>query len=262
MSIFGKLFGREQEPGEQYKKDVEATHKQMKKLMANEKAHRDHITNCVVLMKECRAKFTTSIATERGIANKKKHSGIPTDRERTHIHEAAIGILTVDMALFDLESISSEADLNKAMNTMGKALRQLIRLDNSTATISTSAKNFIDMFYPSFKSLVDGSENYTAVKKATESAKSGQPTDVVSIYEIPQEIRARINETFVDNLMAGDSYEMAMFKAQNAPVKEKNADVSGSGLSQANWDRINALADQKDDDDIVKSSSANTNFSV
>lgn len=258
MGIFDKLFGRELEPGEQYKKDVEATHKQMQKLMANEKAKRDHITKCVILMKECRSKFVTAIMTEREIANKKKRTGIPTDRERTRIHEAAIGILTVDMALFDLESISSEADLNKAMNNMGKALRQLIRLDNSTATISNSAKNFIDMFYPSFKSLVNDSENYTAVKKTTESAKKGQPTDIVSIYEIPQEIRARINDTFVDNLMDGDSYEMAMFKAVNGPVKDKVSEsVGGGGLSAEEIARLNALADERDDGSIVDSSKFN-----
>lgn len=252
MGIFDKLFGRELAPGEQYKKDVEATHKQMQKVMASEKAKRDHITKCVILMKECRTKFATAIMTERDIAAKKKRTGIPTDRERTRVHEAAIGILTADMALFDLDSITSEADLNRAMNNMGKALRQLIRLDNSTATISSSARNFIDMFYPSFKSLVSDSENYTAVKKTTESAKKGQPTDIVSIYEIPQEIRARINDTFVDNLLDGDSYEMAMFKATQNPVKEHTVDVGG-GLSKDAWDRINQLADQHDDGDLVDS---------
>ena len=256
MGIFDKIFGRELEPGEQYKKDVEAAHKQIQKLMANEKAKRDHITNCVILMKDCRKKFVSTIMNERDIATKKKRSGIPTDREKTRIHEAAIGILTVDTALFDLQSISSEADLNKAMNNMGKALRQLIRLDNSTTAITSSAKNFIDMFYPSFKSLVNESENYTAVKKTTESAKKGQPTDIVSIYEIPQEIRARINDTFVENLLAGDSYEMAMFKAVNAPVKDQVADPAfGGGLSKEDWERLQRLSDEPDDGSLVSSSS-------
>lgn len=249
MGIFDKLFGRELAPGEQYKKDVEAAHKQMQKIMANEKAKRDHITKCVLLMKDCRTKFVTAIMTERDIAAKKKRNGFPTDREQTRIKEAAIGIMTVDTALFDLESISSEADLNKAMNNMGKALRQLIRLDNSTVTIGNSAKNFIDMFYPSFKSLVSDSENYTAVKKSTESAKKGQPTDIISIYEIPQEIRARINDTFVDNLMAGDSYEMAMFKAVNGPQKEQKADLNG-GLTQDEIELLERLANEQDDGKI------------
>lgn len=258
MGIFDKIFGRELAPGEQYKKDVEATYKQMQKIMANEKAKRDHITNCVILMKDCRKKFVTSIMTEREIANKKKRTGFPTDRERTRIHEAAIGIMTVDTALFDLESISSEADLNKAMNNMGKALRQLIRLDNSTTAIGSSAKNFIDMFYPSFKSMVNESENYTAVKKTAESAKKGQPTDIVSIYEIPQEIRARINDTFVDNLMDGDSYEMAMFKAVNGPVKEEQQDVPGmGGMTAEERARLERLIEERDDGSIVDSSKFN-----
>ena len=257
MSIFDgikNLFAGEKAPGEQYKKDVEATHKQMQKMMANEKDRRDHITKCVVLMKECRTKFNTAIMTEQGLVIKKKRTGFPTDRERTRIHEAAIGILTVDMALFDLESIVSEADLSRAMNNMGKALRQLIRLDNSTASISGSARKFIDMFYPSFKNLVDASENYTAVKKAAETAKKGEPADILSIYEIPPEIRARINDNFVDNLMEGDSYEMAMFKAQHSPAKESKADAIGSGsITKEYWDRINELAQQEDDGSIINS---------
>lgn len=251
-----KMFGGEMAPGEQYKKNVEATNKQMQKLMANEKAQRDHITKCVVLMKECRSKFSASIMTEQALVMKKKRSGIPTDRERTRLREAAIGILTVDMALLDLESISSEADLNRAMNNMGKALRQLIRLDNSTTTISGSARNFMDTFFPGFKDLADDAETYDAVNKVTKAAKKKQPNDVVSIYEIPQEVRNRIDDSFVENLMAGDSYEMAMFKAQNGPVKESNMDsIAYSGLSKEKWDRINELASQEDDGSIGNSRS-------
>lgn len=254
MSFFD-LFKKEKAPGQEYEEAVARTHKELQKIMAKEQSRRDHLTKCAVLMKDCRTKFASTIMSERNIANKKKYTGIPVDRERTRIREAAIGILTVDMALFDLESISSEADLNNAMNQMGKALRQLIRLDNSTASINSSARNFIDMFYPSFKSLVEGTENYTAVKRTTESAKQGQPTDIVSIYEIPQEIRARINDTFVDNLMAGDSYEKAMYKAQKSPARETNINIPSGGLSQADWDRINGLAEEADDGNIVKANS-------
>lgn len=258
MGIFDKIFGRELAPGEQYKKDVEATYKQMQKVMATEKNKRDHIAKCVILMKDCRSKFVSAIMSEREIANKKKHTGFLTDRERTRIHEAAIGIMTVDTALFDLDSISSEADLNKAMNNMGKALLQLIRLDNSTVAIGNSAKNFIDMFYPGFKSLVSDSENYTAVKKAAESAKKGPATDIVSIYEIPEEIRARINDTFVDNLMAGDSYEMAMFKAVNSPVKEEYQDGPGmGGMTAEERARLEKLVNEQDDGSIVDSCKSN-----
>lgn len=251
MSFLKNLFKKEKAPGQEYEEAVQRTHNQLQKIMAKEQTRRDHITKCAVLMKDCRSKFSMTIMNERDIANKKKNSGIPVDRERTRVQEAAIGILTVDMALFDLESVSSEADLNNAMNQMGKALRQLIRLDNSTASINSSARNFIDMFYPSFKSLVEDTENYTAVKKTTESAKRSQPTDIVSIYEIPEEIRARINETFVDNLMAGDSYEKAMYKAQKSPA-EKAINIPSGGLSQVDWERINSLAEEADDGQIVK----------
>ena len=250
MSIFNSiknLFDGEKSSSEQYKRDVEATHKQMQKMMANEAARRDHITKCVVLMKECRTKFVSSIMTEREVATKKKRTGIPIDRERTRIREAAIGILTVDIALLDLESIASEADLNRAMNNMGKALRQLIHLDNTTSAISGSARYFVDAFYPGFKNLVNDSENYNAVKKAADSAKKKDPKEVESLYEIPKEIRDRIDDSFVENLLAGDSYEMAMFKAQYhaVPSKEHKSDSDGcGGMSEAEWDRITKLAAQ------------------
>lgn len=260
MDSLKNMFGGPKTPSEQYAKDVEATHKHMQKVMKSEQNRRDHLNSCRALMKECRTKFNMTIMAERDNAVKKKRSGIPIDREKLRIHEAAIGILTVDMAMFDLNSISSESDLNRAMNNMGKALRQMIRLDNNTSSISSTARNFIDMFYPSFKSMVDDSENYTAVKKAKESAKKGQATDVTSIYEIPEEIRARINETFVENLLAGDSFEMAMYKAQHQKHGEDMNSISHSGgLSDTDWDMINRLADQPDDDGIVKHGNSDSN---
>lgn len=251
MGIFGKK--KNVDPEKEYKSAVDAEYKRMEKLRAKRNNRHEHIVECVTTMKDCRTSFNQAIMTERDIAKRKQRTGLPVDRERTRIREAAIGILTVDMALYDLETIRSEADLNAAMNQMGKALKQLIKLDNATPNISNSSRKFIDLFYPGFRNIVEETENYTYVKKDKVTSKSGEAMDIASMYEIPEEIRNRIDSTFVENLMQGDSYEMAMFKAQHAGKMDTavNAESSKLGsLSEQQWDRINELAAEADDVDI------------
>ena len=155
MGVFDnlkKMFGtKEQTLSESFDAAVQAEYQRMEKIREKRGTRQNHVNECISVMKDCRTKFTQVIAEERKIAMKKSYNGIPDSRERTRIREAAIGILTVDMALFDLESISSEAELNAAMNQMGKALWQMIRLDQTNGGISASSRSFIDLFYPSFK---------------------------------------------------------------------------------------------------------------
>ena len=257
------IFGRKKtvDPEKEYMAAVDAEYKRMEKLRAKRNSRQEHIVECITTMRDCRTSFNQAIMTERDIAKRKQRTGLPIDRERTRMREAAIGILTVDMALFDLESVRSEADMNAAMNQMGKALKQLIRLDNATPNISNSSRKFIELFYPGFRGIVEETENYTYVKKAKDAAKNGEAVDVASMYEIPEEIRNRIDSTFVENLLHGDSYEMAMFKAQHAGKVDVNAagEVSRSdSLSEQQWDRINALAAEADDVDLAQDSYGRT----
>ena len=258
MGVFDnlkKMFGtKEQTLSESFNAAVEAEYRRMEKIREKRGSRQNHVNECIALMKDCRTKFTQVIAEERKIAMKKNHNGIPDSRERTRIREAAIGILTVDMALFDLESISSEAELNAAMNQMGKALWQMIRLDQTNGGISASSRSFIDLFYPSFKGMVEEQETYTLSKKTKETVQRDEAIDIMSMYEIPKDIRDRIDDTFVENLMQGDGYAMAMYKARNNPVTKKDTvhaerfDAHDDGM--INWDRINELADQADDLDL------------
>lgn len=251
MGIINKIFGGEKSANQAYHDAVEAEYKRMEKVRAKRGSRQAHINECVAVMKDCRTKFNQAITDERKIALKKNHSGIPTDRERNRIRDAAIGILTVDMALFDLESIKSEADLNAAMNQMGKALFQMIRLDQTNTNISTTSRSFIDLFYPSFKNMVEEENNYTVAKQKKEKVKRGEGTDIMAIYEIPKEIRDRIDDTFVDNLMQGDSYTIAMYKARMKPT-QKTAEVHTAVNSDStlDWDRINELAAVEDNLDL------------
>lgn len=251
MGIFGKK--KNVDPEKEYNDAIDAEYKRMEKLRAKRNSRQEHIVECVTTMRDCRTSFNQAIMTERDIAKRKQRSAIPIDRERTRIREAAIGILTVDMALYELETVRSEADLSAAMNQMGKALKQLVKLDNATPNISNSSRNFMDLFYPGFRSMVDETENYIYVKKDKDKSKQGEGIDIASMYEIPAEIRNRINNTFVENLLQGDSYDIAMFKAQHAGKVE----VSSVGevtpvetLTDQQWDRINALAAEADDVDL------------
>ena len=115
-----------------------------------------------------------------------------------------------DLALLELQSINSESDLNSAMNKMGMALRQLRHVDNKTAAISTSTERIVEKWYPG------------AFTQQT------QPEDAAAmpVMEVPEEMRAKINDTFVQNLMNGDSYEMAMFKHELEPEMPARPTVS------------------------------------
>jgi hypothetical protein len=259
MGIFGKK--KTVDPEKEYQSAVDAEYKRMEKLRAKRNNRQEHIVECITTMRDCRTSFNQAIMTERDLAKRKQRSALPIDRERIRIREAAIGILTVDMALFDLESVRSEADLNAAMNQMGKALKQLIRLDNATPNISNSSRKFIELFYPGFRGVVAETENYTYVKKAKDKSAHGEAVDIASMYEIPEEIRNRIDSTFVENLLQGDSYEMAMFKAQHAGKIETNTAgevTQTDALSQQQWDRINALAAEADDVDLGQDSYGRT----
>lgn len=256
MGIFGKK--KAVDPEKEYQAAIDAEYKRMEKLRAKRNNRREHIVECIAIMKDCRTSFNQAIKQERDIAKRKQRGALPIDRERARIREAAIGILTVDMALFDLESVRSENDLNTAMNQMGKALKQLIRLDNTTPNISGNSRKFIDMFYPGFRSMVEEQENYVYVKKEKEASKQGEGIDISSMYEIPPEIRKRIDSVFVENLLQGDSYEIAMFKAQHGSKVEVTQtheviDRTDS-LSADQWDRINALAAETDDVDFAEDS--------
>ena len=245
--FFKKTFGNDnQDPIVAFEAAVDAEHKKMKKNQEKKEKRQQKITECVLVMKECKASFENAIRQEREISLKKKRSMIPIDRERTRIREAAIGIMVTDMALLELESISSEADLNSAMNQMGKALKQLVRLDNTVSSISNTSRKFIDMFYPGFNSLIEGTEQYDFSKKAKVSLEQGEDQKIASMYEIPQEMRDRIDDELVDDLLAGDSYRAAMFKAvhrePNLVSSTPRSDTDGDDDWSARVAELTAMA--------------------
>lgn len=248
MGLFDIFKKKDQTVEAQYQSEVDAEFKRMEKVRKARGTREAQVLECRTVMQECRASFEQSIRTERSIAMKKKREMIPADREKMRIREAAIGILVTESALLDLESISSEMDLNMAMNQMGKALKQLVKLDNSAETIGSRSRKFIDMFYPGFRSLIEGTEQYTFAKQAKVELEKGEEQNIASMYEIPKELRDRIDDTFVENLMAGDSFQMAKFKSFNKDVKKETrlaADLELPDDDRASFmSRIDALANE------------------
>lgn len=189
-------------PGDDFLKDAHKDHQNTEKRMEAKRKRQLQIEECSAVLQDCRATFQKTILVENALAGEMQRKGYNTSKQRTRVREAAVGILVVDQALFELQSINSEAELNSAMNMMGMALRQLKRVDNSTAAISHSTERIVEKWCPG------------ALREETDPNGG----EIVNAMEVPESERAKIDEIFVENLMHGDSYEMAMFKHNNTPV--------------------------------------------
>lgn len=209
MSIFN--FGKKKQdaaPGDDFIKDAAKIQKATERRLDAKEKRQIQIEECGAVLRDCRSTFQQTILVENALAADMRRKGYDTSKQSKRVREAAIGILVVDQALFELQSINSEADLNSAMNKMGMALRQLKRVDNSTAAISNSTERIVEKWYPG----------------AMSQLANASDADAVPSMEVPESERSKIDDTFIENLMRGDSYEMAMFKHNLAPAAPAAAD--------------------------------------
>ena len=197
-----KMFTKEEAPGDDFLKTVEKNHKATEKRLAAKSKRQIQIEECGAVLRDCRATFEKSIVVENALAIDMQMKGYDPVKQRNHVREAAIGILVVDQALFELQSINSQTEMNSALNKMGMALRQLRRVDNNSAKVSGSTQKLIEKWYPGALS--------TELEDEDEANLPGM--------EVPEEMRSTIDSSFVENLMRGDSYDIAMFKHNLAPV--------------------------------------------
>lgn len=195
-----KKFSKEQAPGDDFLAAVDKSHKTTEKRLSAKEKRQRQIEDCGAVLRDCRATFEKSIIVENALAGDMRLKGYDTTKQRSRVREAAIGILVVDQALFELQSINSESELNSAMNKMGMALKQMRRVNNNTAAVSKSTQKLIEQWYPG--ALSEDIEDEDAVLPG---------------MEVPEEMRSKIDEHFVENLMLGDSYEIAMFKHNLTP---------------------------------------------
>lgn len=191
-------------PGDSFLATVDKSYKKTLSRLEAKEARQRRIEECTTVLRDCRFTFNKTIMVENALAGEMRRKGYSTTKQYDRVHDAAIGILVVDHALYELQSINSEADLNSAMNKMGMALRQLRRIDNSSAAVSSSTEKIVRQWYPNGLS----SE---AFAKDMESP---------SLPEIPEDVSSIIDEDFVQNLMMGYSFEMCMFNRQQAPKED------------------------------------------
>lgn len=150
------------------------------------------ITDCYAALAECEKRFNTMIQTETAMAKQMQSHGYSDEKQRENIRQAAIGLLVVDRAKLELSSVSTEEDFNSALNKLGQALSQIRRLDNTNPTVSNGVRKSLEQWY---SMPLEGSE---------------ADKDPLANYMIPPETAQRINRTFVDNLMAGNSFSACM----------------------------------------------------
>lgn len=188
--VKNKITGADKTSKERYDDNIAKRQKRFDKIL-KEKASRQKMQGeCAAVLDECRTAFSSCINTERARSRKKRIDGYDTSTEEARIREAAVGILIVDEAKYKLQAISSESDLNMAMNRLGMALRQLRRMDNTSTAVSASTERILEDWCPG---LVAESGDLTMTK-----------------LEVPAEMRSRIDDDFVSDLVAGSDYATAL----------------------------------------------------
>ena len=191
-------------PGDSFLSTVDKAYQKNLARMETKEARQRKIEDCAAILRDCRFTFNRTIGVENALAGEMQRKGFPTTKQHDRVRDAAIGILVVDHALYELKSINSEADLNSAMNKMGMALRQLRRIDNSSAAVSSSTEKIIRQWYP----------------EGLSSEAFARDIESPALPQIPVDVASVIDESFVQGLMMGDSFELRMLMRQQAPKED------------------------------------------
>lgn len=213
-NIKNKITGADKTPKQRYDEDIAKRQKRFDKILKEKAARQKMQGECAAVLDECRTAFSSCINTERARSRKKRIDGYDTSTEEARIREAAIGILIVDEAKYKLQAVSSESDLNMAMNRLGMALRQLRRMDNSSTAVSASTERILEDWCPG---LVAESGDLTLTK-----------------LEVPAEMRSRIDDDFVSDLVTGNDYATAMkMRSYRKPAAQRATAQAAPQVSSA-----------------------------
>ena len=195
-------------PGDSFLNAVEKAYKKEKRTLDAKASRQRKIEDCAAVLRDCRFTFNKTINVENSLASEMRRKGYPTTKQHARVKDAAVGILIVDQALYELKSINTETDLNSALNKMGMALRQLRRIDNSSTAVSGSTEKIIRQWYPTGLS----------------SEEIAKDLEDPTLPEVPLDISSIVDESFVQNMMQGDSFELCMLKRQQAPKVDPTRD--------------------------------------
>lgn len=145
-------------------------------------------TDCAATLDQCEQKFKVFIRMERARYNERMKEGLSTERQKDRIHNAARGLRVVQEAKAELEDSRLDGNLAQTINMTCLAMKQMQRISDSTASISFA-------FNKRAQKLFRSREEYE---------------NELNEMELPESIDKDIDARFVDDLIAGKSYEEAL----------------------------------------------------
>lgn len=167
----------------------------------------EKISDCRVVLDDCYNFFRNTIIIENARNREIRRKGLFDNSHRDRVREAAIGMLVIEQARLELDNIRTDGDLNRAINQMGMALKQINRLDNTSEAVSTSTTKVLKKWYP-----------YPLEENAGDKSYYSQ-------LVVPNDIRDRIDDEFIDGLLNGDSFEICLVRTDN---KGKSSTAAGT----------------------------------
>lgn len=129
----------------------------------------------------CRDTFEKTITLERLNVLERRKNRISDAAPKERIHDAAVGLLAVQEAEFELRTVSNTKELENAMKSLEKVLKCMHRLDSNT---SITARNLKD--------------------------SRGLEFDDTSEPVLYSERAALVDERFVERLIQGESLEKCL----------------------------------------------------
>lgn len=145
-------------------------------------------TDCAATLDQCEQKFKISIRMERTRYVERQKQGLSTNRQQERIRNAARGLRIVQEAKAELEDSRLDGNLAETINMTCLAMKQMQRISDHTATISLA-------FNKRAQKLFGSREEYE---------------NELNEMELPTHIEKDIDQRFVDDLIAGKSYEEAL----------------------------------------------------
>lgn len=219
-----KMFRKEETVEQKIAREIEEENKKIIKKNKDYVSRQEKIMDCRAALAECYDFFQRSIIIENARNAELESTGLLDSDHRDRVREAAIGMLIAKQAIIKLEHINNDGELNRTINQMGMALRQVQRLDDSTNAISYSTKKTLKRWYP-----YPLEENIADKEMNTQLA-------------VPQDIRDKIDNDFIDGLIDGDSFDECLMRSVR---KSKNKSKLKSDYD-AKMDFINdALSDDE-----------------
>lgn len=89
---------------------------------------------------QCKRAFRTDIQTSRLSALRRRQAHLTDNAEKERIRDDVIGLLAVEEAEFDLNSIATAQDMERAMKRLSGLLRQMYRMNRNISVTSKELK--------------------------------------------------------------------------------------------------------------------------